>query len=55
MKRFYVSFSLEVDEDNNILSSCDEDHQEDMYDLISNLLHDVDDTEVHNLTVKERQ
>ena len=34
---------------------CDEDHQEDMYDLIQNLLHDIDDIEVQNLNVKERE
>ena len=55
MKKFYVSFLVMVDDDNNILSSFETDHVEDMQDLMQNLLHDIDDTEIENLTVKERQ
>jgi hypothetical protein len=55
MKKFYVSFLITVDDDNNILSSFEADHVEDMQDLMLNLLHDIDDTEIENLTVKERQ
>jgi len=54
MKKFYVSFLVTVDDDNNILSSYDSNHEEDMYDLISTVMYDVDDLEVENLMVKER-
>lgn len=54
MKKFYVSFLVEVDDDNNILSSYEQDHIEDVYDLMKNILHDVDDVQVENLNVKER-
>ena len=54
MKKFYVSFLVIVDDDNNILSSYDSNHEEDMYDLINNVMYDVDDVEIENLMVKER-
>jgi len=54
MKKFYISFLVEVDDDNNILSSYEQDHIEDVYDLMKNILHDVDDVQVENLNVKER-
>jgi hypothetical protein len=53
-KRFSVTFVLEVDEDNNLLSSVEEAHIDDVYDLIKDLFYDVDDVEVENITVKER-
>ena len=54
MKKFSVTFVLKVDEANNILSSYDDAHEEDVYDLISAVLYDIDDTEIDNLNVKER-
>ena len=39
-KRFSVTFVLEVDEDNNLLSSVEEAHIDDVYDLIKDLLKD---------------
>ena len=54
MKKFSITFVLEVDGDNNILSAFDNNHEEDVYDLISNVMYDVDDTKIENLTVKER-
>lgn len=54
-KRFSVTFVLEVDEDNNILSSVEEAHVDDVFDLVKDLFYDVDDVEVENITVKERQ
>jgi hypothetical protein len=54
-KTFSVMFMLNVDEENNILSSSDEHHQEDVYDLITNVMYDVDDVTIRNLIVKERQ
>lgn len=53
-KRFSVTFVLEVDEYNNILSAVPEAHVEDVYDLIKDVFYDVDDVEVDNLIVKER-
>jgi hypothetical protein len=54
-KTFSVMFMLNVEEENNILSSSDEHHQEDVYDLITNVMYDVDDVKIRNLIVKERQ
>jgi hypothetical protein len=54
-KRFSVTFVLEVDEDNNILSSVEEAHVDDVFDLVKDLFYDVDDVEVENIIVKERQ
>ena len=54
-KTFSVMFMLSIEEENNILSSFDEHHQEDVYDLITNIMYDVDDVKIKNLIVKERQ
>ena len=54
MRRFTVTFLIKVDEDNNILSSFEDNHEEDVYDLISGVMYDVDDVEIENLVVKER-
>jgi hypothetical protein len=54
MKKFSVTFVVEMDEDNNILSSFDDNHEEDVHDLITNVMYDVDDLKVDNLVVKER-
>lgn len=53
-KRFSVTFVLEVDEYNNILSAVPESHVEDVFDLVKDVFYDVDDVEVDNLIVKER-
>jgi hypothetical protein len=45
---------LVIDEGNNILSSYDDAHEEDVYDLITDTMYDIDDTEIENLVVKER-
>ena len=54
MKKFSVVFLLKIDDENNILSSYESNHEEDVYDLISNVMYDVDDIEIENLVVKER-
>lgn len=54
IKKFSVMFMLNVEEENNILSSSEEHHQEDVYDLITNIMYDVDDVSIKNLIVKER-
>jgi hypothetical protein len=53
-KKFSVSFTLEVEEDGNILSLVEDAHTEDLYDLIHNTFHDIDDVEIDKLNVKER-
>ena len=55
MKSFSVMFILRVDENNNFLSSYDNAHEEDVHDLITDIMYDVDDIEIENLIVKERQ
>ena len=55
MKRFSITFVLNVDDNNNILSSYEENHEQDIYDLITDVIYDVDDVEIENLNVRERQ
>ena len=54
IRKFSVTYMMEVDEDNNFLSAHQEGHIEDVHDLISNIMHDVDDIRIHNLSIKER-
>tara|TARA_R100001440_G_scaffold58585_1_gene78392 strand:+ start:185 stop:403 length:219 start_codon:yes stop_codon:yes gene_type:complete len=53
-KKFSVTFVLKVQENNNIFSSLEEAHEDDVYDLVHNTFHDIDDVELDNLNVKER-
>ena len=53
-RKFSVTYVMEVDEDNNFLSAHQEGHTEDVHDLVSNVMHDVDDVKIQNLIVKER-
>ena len=55
IRKFSVTYVMEVDEDNNFLSAHEEGHPEDVHDLINNLMHDVDDVKINKLVVKERQ
>jgi hypothetical protein len=43
MKRFSITFVLNVDDNNNILSSYVDNHEQDIYDLITDIIYDVDD------------
>lgn len=54
MKRFSVTFVANVDDNNNILSSYEDSHEQDVHDLITDVIYDVDDVEIENLNVKER-
>ena len=54
MKKFSVTFVAKVDYNNNILSSYDENHEQDIHDLITDVIYDVDDVEIENLNVRER-
>jgi hypothetical protein len=55
MKKFSVTFVMKVDKNNNILSSYEDSHEQDIHDLITDVIYDVDDVEIENLNVKERQ
>ena len=54
-KEFRVSFMLKVDKSNNILSSSEADHAEDVHDLINDVFYDVDDVKITRLTVTEEK
>ena len=51
-KKFSVTFVLSIEEDNNIFSSVEEAHEDDVYDLIHNTFHDIDDVQLENLNIK---
>lgn len=53
-KKFNVMFIIKVEEDNNILSSFDDAHEDDVFDLITDTMYDIDDVKIENLIVKER-
>mgnify|MGYP003646205878 FL=1 len=53
-KSFYVSFTLKVDEEGNILSLVDEEHPREVAESIANAIHDIDDVKVEKIKVKER-
>ena len=42
-QKFIVLFLLNVEEENNMLSFFEEHHLEDVHDLITNVMYDVDD------------
>tara|TARA_R110000823_G_scaffold207873_1_gene338415 strand:- start:32 stop:199 length:168 start_codon:yes stop_codon:yes gene_type:complete len=54
MKKFSITFVAKVHESNNILSSFEESHEQDIYDLITDVIYDIDDIEIENLHVRER-
>tara|TARA_R110000823_G_scaffold145182_1_gene275348 strand:- start:575 stop:742 length:168 start_codon:yes stop_codon:yes gene_type:complete len=54
MKRFSITFVAKVDDNNNILSSFEDNHEQDMHDLITDIIYDIDDVEIENLHVRER-
>ena len=55
MKKFSVTFVANVDDNNNILSAYEDSHEQDINDLITDVIYDVDDVDIENLHVKERQ
>ncbi len=54
-KVFRVSLMLRVDKSNNILSSSEVNHEEDVWDLISDVFYDVDDIKITQLNVTEEK
>jgi hypothetical protein len=55
MRKFSVTFLLKLDEDNHILSSVQEAHEEDVYDYVKDLFYDSEAIKIENLNIKERQ
>lgn len=53
-KSFSVTAVVKVDSNNNVLSSFEDSHEEDVRDLITDVFYDVDDIEITNILVKER-
>tara|TARA_R110000824_G_scaffold67749_4_gene175388 strand:+ start:336 stop:512 length:177 start_codon:yes stop_codon:yes gene_type:complete len=53
-RKFSATFVIEVDEENNILSSHEAHHNEDIRDLLDNLIFDIDDVKVYNIHVREQ-
>ena len=53
-RKFSATFVVEVEEENNILSSHEAHHHEDIRDLLDNLVFDIDDVTVHNINVREQ-
>ena len=53
-KSFYVSFTLNVDEEGNVLSLVEEEHPSEVAESISNAIHDIDDVKVEKMKVKEK-
>mgnify|MGYP003657157971 CR=1 len=54
MKTFSVTLVVEVDEPNNLLSAAEDTHTEDIYDMIHNMIHDIDDVKATNVLVRQR-
>ena len=54
-KNFDVTMQVTVSKDNNILSSHEESHSDDVKELVLDTFYDVDDVEVNNVIVKERE
>ena len=51
-KSFQVSFTIKVDEDGNILSLVEDEHERDVEEVISNALHDIDDVQIEKIKVR---
>ena len=54
MKKFSITFVAKVHDNNNLLSSFEDNHEQDIHDLIVNIIYDIDEVEIENLNVRER-
>ena len=54
VKTFSVTFLLHIDAANNILGSYEDAHKDDVSDLVTDTFYDIDDVNVQNILVKER-
>lgn len=52
-KSFNISFIMLIDKHNNILSSSEDTHVEDVADLIQDVMYDIDDIKIRSLVVRE--
>ena len=52
-KSFNVSFIMLIDKHNNILSSSEDTHVQDVADLIQDVMYDIDDIKIRSLVVRE--
>ena len=52
-RKFSATFVIEIEEENNILSSHEAHHHEDIRDLLENLVFDIDDVKRYNINVRE--
>lgn len=52
-KSFNVSFIMLIDKHNNILSSSEDTHAQDVADLIQDVMYDIDDIKIRSLVVRE--
>jgi hypothetical protein len=52
-RKFSATFVIEIEEENNILSSHEVHHNEDIRDLLENLVFDIDDVTISNINVRE--
>ena len=49
--RFKVYMTLEVDEEENVLSVVEDGHEETIQDLIENAIFDIDGVDIKNIKV----
>ena len=54
VERFSVTFVLQIDKSNNILSSHSTYYEEDIKDLLTRVIYDIDDVEVTNINVRNQ-
>tara|TARA_B100000780_G_scaffold137730_1_gene96394 strand:+ start:2448 stop:2621 length:174 start_codon:yes stop_codon:yes gene_type:complete len=54
VERFSVTFVLQIDKSNNILSSHPTYYEEDIKDLLTRVIYDIDDVEVTNINVRDQ-
>lgn len=52
--KFAVRVELNVEEDGNILSTTPSQYEEDIKELFSDLLYDVDDVKLINIDVRKK-
>ena len=51
-KSFHISFLMKVDEEGNVLSLIEDEHERDVEELIANSLHDIDDVRIEKIKVR---
>tara|TARA_R110000803_G_scaffold20288_1_gene52443 strand:+ start:652 stop:825 length:174 start_codon:yes stop_codon:yes gene_type:complete len=54
VEKFSVTFVLQIDKSNNILSSHHAYYEDDIKDLLTRLIYDIDDVEITNINVRDQ-